>query len=145
MNINHYFKKLIYFLILYTLVYLFSAYLYQLEIILKGKNLFHYYYLISFISMTFIGIYLSIPRILKEYKKIGKWKIDYFNLLVVGLPFLLISLFRFYYINFSFKINVINLLLLRSMEHELIYFSTNIILGFIIGSSIKKYNTLNKQ
>ncbi|NBI28061.1 hypothetical protein [Chengkuizengella marina] len=33
-----------------------------------------------------IGIYLGVPKLLKEFKKTGKWKINFQKLIFIGLP-----------------------------------------------------------
>ncbi|WP_077215209.1 hypothetical protein [Bacillus dakarensis] len=49
-----------------------------------------------------IGIYLGLPKLLKEKKKAGKWKINFQKLLFIGLPILY---FVFYwYFPFSYPI-----------------------------------------
>lgn len=77
-----------------------------------------------------IGVYLGLPKFLKEYSKPGKWKINYLKMIFVGLPMLYISFYWFY--PFSYPIPAI---LVHSVS--LFKFGT-LILGFVIIDSITK-------
>ncbi|MFT4416407.1 hypothetical protein ACLM5H_21310 [Fredinandcohnia humi] len=49
-----------------------------------------------------IGVYIGLPKCIKEVKKSGKWKINYYKLLFVGVPLFYFSLF--WYFPFSYPI-----------------------------------------
>lgn len=40
-----------------------------------------------------IGIYLGLPLLIKEFKKTGKWKVNFQKLIIIGLPLLYLTFF----------------------------------------------------
>ena len=77
-----------------------------------------------------IGIYLGIPNLLKVLKKTGRWRIDYYKIVLVGLPMIYVS---FYWI-FPFSYPILSVL---TFTKSVFSFGT-LIAGYIIISSFTK-------
>ena len=90
-----------------------------------------YPWLILIILMYFpIGIYLGVPNILKEFNKTGRWRINYYKIVLVALPMIY---FSFYWL-FPFSFPIPNFL-----THTKTAFSFGpIIAGFFIINSFTK-------
>jgi hypothetical protein len=43
-----------------------------------------------------IGIYLGLPKFLTEFKKTGRWRIDFYKIVLIVLPMLYISFYWYY-------------------------------------------------
>ncbi|KAA0542941.1 hypothetical protein FZW96_21075 [Bacillus sp. BGMRC 2118] len=56
------------------------------------------YYQFCAIFPIIIGVCLSIPQHIKNFSQNGKWKIDWIKLLVIGLPFLILSVIPILYL-----------------------------------------------
>ncbi|MDA8222604.1 hypothetical protein [Desulfosporosinus sp.] len=50
------------------------------------------YYIYSALFPILVGIVLALPRLIQEFRKMGKWSIDWIKLLAVGTPTLLLNL-----------------------------------------------------
>lgn len=90
------FKRfLLYFLLtIIILVFLYLGIRYEVTLrIQTGKNYNPAkYYLFSALFPILFGIILALPNLIREYKKLGKWSIDWIKLLAIGVPNLLLNL-----------------------------------------------------
>lgn len=50
------------------------------------------YYLYSALFPILVGIVLALPRLIREFRKTGKWLMDWVKLLAIGAPTLLLNL-----------------------------------------------------
>ncbi|MCM3601143.1 hypothetical protein M3175_10415 [Robertmurraya korlensis] len=101
------------------------------------------YFLFKAIFPLIIGVYLAAPHLYKTFTKAGKWKVDWVKLIVVGLPFIYLSIVPILYFS-----EVIALNLPFSSYAMGGYFGgdastsfgtiNGIIAGYIVPSSIKK-------
>lgn len=55
------------------------------------------YYLFSAIFPIVIGIFLALPHFFKTFPKTGKWTVNWAKLIVVGFPFMYLSIFPILY------------------------------------------------
>ena len=98
-------------------------------------NTFYIEMVVEFILFTMIGILMGIETLLTERQKEGKWKVDLYKLIILGLPILLISFIDFIYYS---NIEVGPLRFLVSNNFMYIF---KIIFGYILVTSfIKKQN-----
>ncbi|MFY0779276.1 hypothetical protein AB1K18_03025 [Peribacillus simplex] len=51
----------------------------------------------------FLGMVLAIPRILQSFSKKGHWKVNWLRLIILGLPFLYLSIIPILYFTGLFK------------------------------------------
>ncbi|MEH7344965.1 hypothetical protein V7122_14020 [Bacillus sp. JJ1532] len=77
-----------------------------------------------------IGIYLGIPNILKEFNKTGRWRINYYKIVLVALPMIYLSFYWF----FPFSYPIPDILAYTKTAFS---FGT-IIVGFFIINSFTK-------
>lgn len=77
-----------------------------------------------------IGIYLGAPNFIKEFNKTGRWRINFYKIVLVALPMIYISFFWLF--PFSYPIPII-----LTFTKSVFSFGT-VIAGFIIINSFTK-------
>ncbi|MRH43833.1 hypothetical protein GH741_14415 [Aquibacillus halophilus] len=79
-----------------------------------------------------IGIYLGIPKLIKEFTKVGKWRVNVLKIIFVGFPMLYLSFYWYlpipvFLINpdslFSFGTIIAGYILVDSFNKEERFFS----------------------
>jgi hypothetical protein len=93
------------------LVMIFFGLKFQANLYLNSQETYEIfpYYLFKAIFPLIIGVFLASPHLYKTFIKTGKWKVDWVKLIVVGLPFIYLSIVPILYysevltLNFPFS------------------------------------------
>lgn len=99
-------------------------------------------YAVSFIYYLGIGMILGLSNLINEFKKSGKWRINFFKLIIIGLPALFFSFSILIYYGF-----ILNYPIIISLLNFVIKFIKNIdkisgiFFGFIFVTSFYKFNS----
>lgn len=64
------------------------------------------YYLFKSIFPIFIGVFIASPHLYKTFTKTGKLKVDWVKLIVVGLPFIYLSIVPIFYYSELLTLNL---------------------------------------
>jgi hypothetical protein len=101
------------------------------------------FFYMSFLISFAIGLYIGIPHLVKQIKQEGTWKVNLSELLVVGVPILLLSigsLSYFIYPNTELTLNIVNLIIRPFTTHYILELGMilSLILGFILVKCIYK-------
>ncbi|QOR64795.1 hypothetical protein IM538_13105 [Cytobacillus suaedae] len=87
------------------------------------------YYLFKAVFPLIIGVFLASPHLYKIFTKTGKWKLNWVKLIVVGLPFIYLSIIPILYI---FEVLTLNL-----------PFSSYAMGGYFGGGASTSFETIN--
>ncbi|MGI8386840.1 hypothetical protein [Robertmurraya sp. P23] len=87
------------------------------------------YYLSKSIFPLIIGVFLAAPHLYKTFTKTGKWKLDWVKLIVVGLPFIYLSIVPILYYSEVLDLNL--------------PFSSYAMGGYFGGSASTSFETIN--
>ncbi|MEA4902525.1 hypothetical protein [Desulfitobacterium sp.] len=78
-----------------VLIFLYLGFRYEINLrIQTGKTYSSpaQYYFYSALFPILVGIILALPGLIREFRKIGKWSMDWIKLLAIGVPTLLLNL-----------------------------------------------------
>ena len=64
------------------------------------------YFLFNAIFPLVIGVFLAAPYLYKTFTKAGKWKVDWVKLIVVGFPFIYLSIVPILYFSEVLTLNL---------------------------------------
>lgn len=76
------------------LIIIFFGLKFQASLYINSKETYEVfpYYLFKAIFPLIIGVFLGAPHVYKTFTKTGKWKVVWVKLIVVGLPFIYLSI-----------------------------------------------------
>lgn len=77
-----------------ALIFLYLGFRYEVNLRIQTRKTYNptAYDIFSALFPILFGIVLALPRLIREFQKVGKWSMDWIKLLAIGTPTLLLNL-----------------------------------------------------